>query len=121
MVHSTASLPPASGQGGLALATTVASFLQAIWLALLLNRRLRGIGLRAIGGVIRDATIASAAMALVLYDALDPLTFIFSQHGIGAFFTVAFEVAFGGATFLAVAYMLGAPELWQVRGMIFRR
>jgi putative peptidoglycan lipid II flippase len=114
-------LPAASGQGGLALATAIASLLQAVWLARLLDRRLGGIGLRSLGGAMLDAFIASCAMAVVTYDLLDPLTALFSERGVGAFFTVTLEVGVGGATFFAVAYLLGAPELWQVRGLVLRR
>jgi putative peptidoglycan lipid II flippase len=114
-------LPRASGQGGLALATAIASAAQAIWLAIALNGRLRGLGFDSLRRAIADATIASLVMALVLYDALDPLTAIFAQHGVGAFFTVAVEIVLGGATFAAVAYLRASPELWQVRGMFLGR
>jgi hypothetical protein len=79
------------------------------------------LGFDTLRRAIADATIASLAMALVLYDALDPLTAIFAQHGVGAFFTVAAEIALGSATFAAVAYLRGSPELWQVSGMLLGR
>jgi putative peptidoglycan lipid II flippase len=114
-------LPPASGQGGLALATAVANSIQAVWLVRLLDRRLGGIGLRSLQGTLIDTAIASAAMALVVYDLLAPLSAIFAQRGFGALITVAIEVALGGATFLAVTYLLGAPELAQVEELVRRR
>jgi putative peptidoglycan lipid II flippase len=114
-------LPPASGQGGLALATAVANSIQAVWLVRLLDRRLGGIGLRSLQGTLIDTAIASAAMALVVYDLLAPLSAIFAQRGFGALVTVAIEVALGGATFLAVTYLLGAPELAQVEELVRRR
>jgi putative peptidoglycan lipid II flippase len=114
-------LPPASGQGGLALATAIANTIQAIWLVRLLHQRLGGIGLRSLAGTLIDTFIASAAMALVLYDALDPLSALFAQRGLGALVTVAVEVILGGLTFLAVTYLLGAPEIEQVGDLVRRR
>lgn len=114
-------LPPTSGQGGLALATALASTLQAVWLARSLNHRLGGIGLRSLSAALRDALLASAGMALVLYDGLNPLTAVFTQRGAGAVVTVGAELALGGGTFFALAYLLRAPELGQIRELIARR
>lgn len=114
-------LPSASGQGGLALATAVATSLQVLWLAFVANRRLGTIGLRSLRDTLRDSTIASLAMAFALYIALDPLTAILPQQGIGVVITVAVELALGGATFAAACYLLGAPELWQLQAIVQRR
>ena len=59
-------------------------------------------------------------MGLVCYVTLDPLTALLPQHGIGALITVTAEVLLGGATFAGVSYLLGAPELWQVRSLATR-
>ncbi len=107
-------LPRASGQGGLALATAIATSLQALWLAVRLDSRLGGIGRSALLGTLRDALIASAVMGLVCYVTLDPVTALLPQRDVGALLTVAFEVALGGGTFLGCAYLLGAPELEDV-------
>lgn len=113
-------LPAASGQGGLALATAIATTIQALWLGAALERRLGGIGRHSIFGAVRDAGIASLAMGAVLYVLLDPLTVVFAQHGIGALITVAFEITVGVSIFSWIAYLLGAPELWQVRNLVQR-
>ncbi|MGI8824465.1 MAG: murein biosynthesis integral membrane protein MurJ [Chloroflexota bacterium] len=113
-------LPRSSGQGGLALATAVASLVQATWLAFALEDRLDGIGRSNLLYTLRDATLGSAAMGFALYVALDPLTAIFAQHGVGALVTVAVELLLGLATFGLVTFLLGAPELWQVRGFLRR-
>jgi putative peptidoglycan lipid II flippase len=113
-------MPKRSGQGGLALATAIATSIQAVWLLAVLQVRLGGIGVRSLYGTLRDATVASFAMAVVLYVLLDPLTAIFAQHGIGVFVTVVLEVGIGAATFGGIAYLLGAPELWEVRNFLPR-
>ncbi|MGI8968527.1 MAG: murein biosynthesis integral membrane protein MurJ [Chloroflexota bacterium] len=113
--------PRASGQGGLALATAIATTVQAVWLAGSLEHRLEGIGRRSLLGALRDAALAGIAMAVVLYVLLDPLSSIFAQRGLGALVTVVVEVAVGAGMFLWVAYLLGAPELYEVRDLIDRR
>ncbi len=114
-------LPSASGQGGLALATAIATSVQVIWLAIVANQRLGTIGLTSIQGTLRDSAIASLAMGLALYVALAPLTAVLPQRGLGVLITVVIEVALGGATFAAASYLLGAPELWQLRALGQRR
>jgi peptidoglycan biosynthesis protein MviN/MurJ (putative lipid II flippase) len=113
-------LPATSGQGGLALATAIATTIQVLWLGWVADLRLGGIGLRSIRGAVRDSAIASVAMGLMIYLALDPLTAILPQHGVGVLITVAVEVVLGGATFAAASYILGAPELWQLRAILDR-
>ena len=114
-------LPPSSGQGGLALATVIASALQMTWLALALDGRLEGIGLPSLLLTLRDAALARGAMAVAVYVLLDPLSAILPQSGIGVFVTVVFEIAVGGGVFAGVAYLLGAPELWELRGLAQRK
>lgn len=113
-------LPSASGQGGLALATAIATSMQVVWLAVVANRRLGTIGLRSIRGTVRDSFIASVAMGLACYVALAPLTAVFPQHGLGVVITVVIEVALGAAAFATASYLLGAPELWQLRALLRR-
>ena len=114
-------LPRTSGQGGLALATAVATAVQALWLLSALDRRLGGLGRRSLALTLRDAVAASTVMGLVCYLVLDPLTAVLPQHGLGALATVAVEISLGGATFTWIGYVLGAPELEQVRSMALRR
>lgn len=111
-------LPRTSGQGGLALATAVANALQAVWLAIALDERLPRIGLRSLVLTLRDAGIASLVMGMLLYVVLDPLTAVFPQHGFGVLITVLVEVPLGVATFGVSAYLLGAPELMEVRDLL---
>lgn len=113
-------LQSTSGQGGLALATAIASTVQAIWLALALNGALESIGLRALLLTLRDAALASFVMALVLYIVLDPLMAVLVQRGWGALITVFIEVGLGVGTFVLASYVIGAPELWEVRGFVTR-
>ena len=111
-------LPRDSGQGGLALATAIATTLQAVWLAIALEQRLGTIGRAALVGTLRDAGIASVVMGMVLYLSLDPVTAVLPQHGWGALLTVGIELALGSASFAAASYVLGAPELQQVRRFV---
>jgi putative peptidoglycan lipid II flippase len=113
--------PRSSGQGGLALATAVATTMQVLFLVHALNREMGGIGGSSIRGTVRDAAIASGVMGITLYVLLDPLTAIFAQHGIGVFITVAFEIGMGIAVFCWISYLLGAQELWRVAALIRRR
>jgi putative peptidoglycan lipid II flippase len=113
-------LPRSSGQGGLALATAVATTVQACWLARALDRRLGGIGWPSLVETLRDTAVASFSMAVILYVLLDPLTAVLAQRGVGALITVIVEVGIGVGVFGLVTYLLGAPELWQVRGFVRR-
>lgn len=113
-------LPSTSGQGGLALATAVATSVQVVWLGVEANRRLGTIGVRSIRGTVRDSAIASLAMGCALYVALYPLTAILPQHGIWVVITVGIELVIGGTAFAAASYLLGAPELWQLRAIARR-
>lgn len=113
--------PRTSGQGGLALATAVATTVQVVWLIHALEKTLGGIGRQSVLGALRDASIAALSMGLVLYVLLDPLTAVLPQHGLGVFVIVGFEVALGVGIFAGVSYLLGAPELWQVVALINRR
>jgi len=112
--------PRESGVGGLALATAIASGVQALWLAIALERRLGGIGRASLVGAIRDASIASSVMGLVLYVALAPLSAALPQRTLGPLVTVVIEVPLGLAVFVGVGYLLGAPEMWQARDFIRR-
>jgi putative peptidoglycan lipid II flippase len=113
-------MPRSQGQGGLALATAIATTIQALWLAWALGRELGGIGRRSLLLVLRDTAAASLVMGLVLFDSLALLTATLPQRGVGAFVTVAVEVSLGIAAFTSVSYVLGAPELWEVRGFLRR-
>jgi putative peptidoglycan lipid II flippase len=112
--------PRASGQGGLALATAIASTVQVVWLTRALEVRLNGIGRESLLATLRVAAFASLVMGMVLYIALDPLVAVLPQHGLGALATVCVTVGLGGITFGGVAYALGAPELMQA-GSFLRR
>jgi putative peptidoglycan lipid II flippase len=114
-------MPRDQGQGGLALATVIATTLQAALLARAMTTQLRDVGSRDLVRAIRDALCAGLAMALVLYVLLQPLSALLPQNGFGAFVTVGVEVAVGAATFAWFSYLLGAPELWQLDAIVRRR
>jgi putative peptidoglycan lipid II flippase len=115
-------LPRTSGQGGLALATAVATTLQAGWLASRLDVRLRGgIGRRSLVLTLRDVTLASLAMGMAVYIALDPLTALIPDSGFGALVITAIGVGLGGAVFWAACQVIGLPELEEAKGLLLRR
>jgi putative peptidoglycan lipid II flippase len=111
-------LPPSAGQGGLALATALATAVQAVWLANTLDGALESIGREGLLLTVRDTGLASLVMALVLYLTLGALTAVLAQTGFGLFVTVAVEIALGAGTFVLATYVLGAPELWEVRSFV---
>lgn len=113
-------LPGTSGQGGLALATAIATTIQVGWLARAADRKLGGIGMRTLRATVRDSAIASLAMGAVLYLLLPPLTAVVPQHGFGALLTLAVEVPLGLGIFVYACYLLGAPELWWTLGLLRR-
>jgi putative peptidoglycan lipid II flippase len=114
-------LPGRSGQGGLALATAIATTIQVAWLTRAANRSLGGIGMRTLTGTVRDSALASLAMGSILYVLLPPLTALVPQHGFGALLTLVVEVPLGAAVFVYASYLLGAPELWWTLGLVRRR
>jgi putative peptidoglycan lipid II flippase len=114
-------MPQSSGQGGLALATAVATTLQVAWLCLAANVALGGIGFASIKGTLRDSAAASIAMGLVLYVVLTGLEAVLPQQGVGVVVTLVIELAVGGAVFAWACYLLGAPELWEVAGLLQRQ
>jgi putative peptidoglycan lipid II flippase len=113
--------PSSSGQGGLALATAIASTVQVVWLAESLDRKLGGIGRRGLLLTLRDAGLACLIMGMLLYIALDPLGAILGQHGLGVFIIVAVELCLGGGAFWAVTHALDAPELQQAWSIVLRQ
>jgi putative peptidoglycan lipid II flippase len=111
-------LPRSSGQGGLALATAIATTVQAVWLARTLETRLGTIGAHALRQSIRDSALASLIMGMALYVVLDPLVALFGTGLVGSILVVGLGVVLGGGLFAAVSYWLGAPELEQVRAIM---
>jgi hypothetical protein len=59
-------------------------------------------------------------MGLVLYVVLAPLTAVLPQHGFGALATLVVAVPLGVAVFVYGSYLLGAPELWDVKAIVRR-
>ncbi|MGH2448187.1 MAG: murein biosynthesis integral membrane protein MurJ [Chloroflexota bacterium] len=109
--------PHGTGQGGLALATAIASTIQILWLASALEGRLGPIARRDLVLTLRDALIASFAMAVTLYVGLNLLTLLFPlQHF--SLLVVVVELAIGVAAFATASRLLAAPELDEVRSFI---
>jgi len=96
-------------QGGLALANSVATTVEALVLVLILRRRLGGVEGGSLWSSLARIVAASAVMGVVLGAVL-----ILLRAWPGALVAIVGVVA-GGAVYLAVAYALGAPEMALVR------
>jgi putative peptidoglycan lipid II flippase len=113
--------PESSGQGALALATAVATAVQVIWLGRAADAKLGGLGTTSLRGTLLDSALASAAMGIVLFDLLALLTAILPQRGLGVIVTLMIELPVGAGVFALVCYLRGAPELWELHGLVQRK
>ncbi len=115
-------LPTATAYRGLALALSAGVALEAVWLAVLLRRRLGGLDGAVLGTAVGRMCLASAAMEgiLLLYlHAVEP--HLPASRLLGDLPITIGGVILGGGTYLLVAHMLGAEEIEVVRGMVLRR
>jgi putative peptidoglycan lipid II flippase len=101
--------------GGLALANTLATLLEMILLGLLLSRQLGGLAWPQLWATVGRASLAAAAMGALLWWAA-------TRWSTGPAIVVGAIGLLGGAmTYLAVAALLGMPELQAVRYLTARR
>ena len=102
-------------QGGLALANSLASTVEMALLLWLIRRRLGGVGGSLRGGVGRMA-LAALGMALALWGALQlaPLT------ALPRLVSTPLLIAIGGATYMAIAWLLGIDETRRLPAMLRR-
>lgn len=110
--------PRGGGQGGLALASVLANGLQAGWLLVALERLVGNDGRGVLTQAVRDSGIGTLIMGLVLYITLDPVTAVLPQRGWGVLITVLLEIGLGAGVFTGVAYLLDAPQLWELRQFV---
>jgi len=101
--------------GGLALANSAATGLEAVGLVFLMRRRLAGLeGLYILEGIWKSLT-ATLAMGIALFVWLSAI------HGAPAWIVAAGGIAFGGASFTLIAFALGVGELRSAAGYLKRR
>ncbi len=106
------------GFGGLALANSTATLLEAFLLLMLLRRRLGGLDGRALAASVGRTALAAAAMGAALY----PLAQWAAAQPDGVRLAVDVGALLGGvAIFVGVSALLRAPELGQVIALARRR
>ncbi len=104
--------------GGLALANSTATLLEALLMLLLLRRRLGGVDGRTLAASVGRTLIAALVMGAVLY----PVAQWASAQPGGVRFAFDVAVLLGGAAiFVGVSALLRSPELAQVAALIRRR
>ncbi|HEX5414086.1 MAG TPA: murein biosynthesis integral membrane protein MurJ [Chloroflexota bacterium] len=107
------------GLNGLALATAIASTVEATALFSVGHRRLQGLQVRplfasAALSFVGSLAMAAAVMAITAIDS--PL-----QHVLGGLPHVAGAIVVGGAVYLFMTTALGSPEVGQLRRVVRRR
>jgi len=101
--------------GGLALANSLATTIEATILVILIRRRLDGLGWRQIQRGVLAAVGASTVMTVGL------IAWIAVSHGRGDLLIGLGGVALGGGLYYLAARLLRAPEAEQLPKMVFPR
>ncbi len=101
--------------GGLALANSLATFLEMIGLLVLMRRRLDGLEGKAIGRSVLQAGLAAAAMGVVLW------LWLARAGSLPAVFLALGGVALGGLAYGVVLAGLGGRELLRLWALIRQR
>jgi putative peptidoglycan lipid II flippase len=101
--------------GGLALANSLATAIEATVLLWLIHRRFGGMDLRAQRRGITAIILASSAMAvtIIIWLALTGDQSVWISGGVG--------IVLGGAVYWLVALLLGVPDAKEIPGAIFKR
>lgn len=106
------------GFGGLALANSTATLLEALLLLILLRRRLGGLDGRALVASVGRTTIAAALMGAALY----PLAQWAGAQEAGVRIATDIGALLGGVVlYIGVSALLRSPELGQVMALARRR
>jgi putative peptidoglycan lipid II flippase len=109
-------LAPWLGHGGLALSISITTTIEMLILLAVLYRRIGGLGRQLLSSVVRTA-LAATIMGLVSLWLAGPLAQVTDPaHGrsLNALAAFVFTLSAAGATYLAAAFYLGAPELQEV-------
>lgn len=101
--------------GGLALANSLATALEAVVLLALMRRRLDGLEGKRVWVSVVQAAIATSVMGLVIWGWLALLP------GVSNLLLAAGGVVLGGAVYLAVVWLLRVPEVAALVSAIQRR
>jgi putative peptidoglycan lipid II flippase len=101
--------------GGLALANSIATLLEAAAVGWLLRGRLGGLDGRALAGAAARMALAAAAMGVCLQ------IFITVASALNIWLVALGGLALGGATYLGAAYVLRIGELRRLPQLVRRR
>jgi putative peptidoglycan lipid II flippase len=100
--------------GGLALANTLATALESIGLLYYMRKRLGGLHLKVIGGGVGKAALATAVMSLAI------VVWLWFTHAMAVWLIAIAGVLIGCLVYLAVMYLVKAPELQLLNGLLRR-
>jgi putative peptidoglycan lipid II flippase len=106
------------GFGGLALANSVATSLEALLLVFLVRRTLGSIEGRALAGSLLRTAVAAAVMGLLLWLLV---AWYDGSEGPSLLLTVVLGVLVGGASYLGISLALRHPELKSALALVRRR
>ena len=101
--------------GGLALANSLATTIEAVGLLLLMRGRLDGLGFRRVRKGLLVSVVASGLMVLLLFGWLD------WSAGLSVWWIGIGGVLLGGAVYWLAALVLGSPEAKQLPSILLRR
>ncbi|HMD89247.1 MAG TPA: lipid II flippase MurJ, partial [Anaerolineaceae bacterium] len=98
--------------GGLALANSVATFLEMAGLLIVIHRRLGGLESRSIWLATGQAVLATAGMSAMLQ------LWLSRMQNQSALINTLGAVALGGVTYVLLVLLLGVPEVRQGLGLL---
>jgi putative peptidoglycan lipid II flippase len=107
--------------GGLALATALSSMLNLGLLVVALRRRLGALGWRAIAFSAAKTLLAAALMGVVIQLGSHWLAPVVSGSSWGLLMGLGGLILLGGALYMALAKLLGMPEVGDVLEIVGRR
>ncbi|GAC1428857.1 MAG: murein biosynthesis integral membrane protein MurJ [Chloroflexota bacterium] len=113
--------PRGTAYQGLALALSLGVSIEAVWLAVLLRRRLRGLDGTNLRLALGRIFLACAGMEVVILAALAALEPLIPAGRITGDLPLSLlSIALGGATYVGVARLLGSEEVSVVERLLHR-
>jgi putative peptidoglycan lipid II flippase len=112
---------PSTGQGGLALATAVATWMQLALLTRALHARLGGIASQEFRKGLTAIGLATVVMGVAVYVTLRLMGLLgLGDHVLRALTEVAVSIGIGLAVYIAMARILKLPEVERLEAMLAR-
>ncbi len=101
--------------GGLALANTIATTLEASLLFVLLRGRMSGVDGSTLVPAAAKMSLAACVMGACLF------AFLMLTHGLTIWLVAAGALAIAGVSYVAASFVLGVPEVTRVPQLLLRR